>query len=87
MEIALKQSAIGDLKQLTANSEQRKKLLDSFVKKIDAGKYERLTGDKLGSLCKARSGPYRAVFAVEGKDRAIIIHMGDRKEIYKRLQQ
>jgi mRNA-degrading endonuclease RelE of RelBE toxin-antitoxin system len=85
MEITLKQSAIDDLKQLTANSDQRRKLLDSFVKKITAGKYERLTGDKLGALCKARSGPYRAVFAVEGEDRAIIIHIGDRKEIYTRL--
>lgn len=87
MDITLKQSAIDDLKRLTANSDQRKKLLDSFVKKINAGKYERLTGDKLGSLCKARSGPYRAVFAIEGKDRAIIIRIGDRKEVYKKLQR
>jgi mRNA-degrading endonuclease RelE of RelBE toxin-antitoxin system len=87
MDITLKQSAIDDLKRLTANFERRRKLLDSFVKKINTGKYERLTGDRLGSLCKARSGPCRAVFAIEGKDRAIIIHVGDRKEIYKELQR
>jgi hypothetical protein len=85
MDITLKQSAIDDLKRLTANFERRRKLLDSFVKKINTGKYERLTGDRLGSLCKARSG--RAVFAIEGKDRAIIIHIGYRKEIYKELQR
>lgn len=87
MDITLKQSAIDDLKWLTANSGQRKKLLDSFVKKINTGRYERLTGDKLGSLCKARSGSYRAVFAIEGKNRAIIVHIGDRKEIHKKLQR
>jgi mRNA-degrading endonuclease RelE of RelBE toxin-antitoxin system len=87
MDITLKQSAVDDLKRLTANSDQRRKLLDSFAKKINTGKYERLTGDKLGSLCKARSGPYRAVFALEGKDRAIIIRVGDRKEIFKELQR
>lgn len=87
MEITLKQSAIDDLKRLTANSDQRRKLLDSFVKKINAGQYGGLTGDKPGSLYRARSGSYRAVFAIEGKDRAIIIHIGDRKEIYKKLQR
>lgn len=38
MEITPKQNAIDDLKRLTVDSDQRKRLLDSFVKKINTGK-------------------------------------------------
>ena len=44
---------------------------------------EKLTDPKIGTY-RFRTGDYRVVFDIEGKD-IVILRVGHRKEIYKRL--
>jgi len=44
---------------------------------------EKLTDPKIGTY-RFRTGDYRVIFDIEGKD-VVILRVGHRKEIYKRL--
>lgn len=78
----------------TSRVEKDIKKLDSYVKRR-IGKAllklqnnpleysEKLTDSKIGTY-RFRIGDYRVIFDIEGKD-IVILRVGDRKEIYKRL--
>ena len=80
-EIAFKKSVSRDLKKI--DSEQAKRILNKIETELPqkAGTLPTLTG-KFSGLRKFRVGDFRVIFSIIG-DKAIILRIGHRKEVYK----